>query len=355
MTREEAIEKLRGWYFLDNDEREVLETLIPEIRVSKDEKIRRELIEHIKSNCATNFALFQKFSPDDVIAWLEKQGEQKRTDKVEPKFKVGDKVYSPRNRFECTIESIDETTYYCDTTNFDIKDQDNWKLVEQNSTNKVELKFNVGDWITFYGDKPFKILKVESEQNGILDYLLLSQNGHDSYYNKKYVDENARLWTIQDAKDGDVLVEDSCIFIIQKLGDNNTAAKTYYTLYDDGDFDNGSILYFDIDSTKPATKEQRDLLFQKMKEAGYEWNEEKKELKKIEKQDEQKDINPTLIEKEKMDDAFTKMMLKGKTKWTEEDECYMGECISAVATKDGWSFEEKRKTKHWLKSLKQRM
>ena len=32
----------------------------------------------------------------------------------------------------------------------------------------------------------------------------------------------------------------------------------------------------------PATKEQRDLLFAKMKEAGYEWNGEKKELRKIE-------------------------------------------------------------------------
>lgn len=28
----------------------------------------------------------------------------------------------------------------------------------------------------------------------------------------------------------------------------------------------------------PATKEQRDLLFQKMKEVGYEWDSEKKEL-----------------------------------------------------------------------------
>ena len=33
---------------------------------------------------------------------------------------------------------------------------------------------------------------------------------------------------------------------------------------------------------KPATKEQRDLLFQKMHKDGYEWDAEKKELKKIE-------------------------------------------------------------------------
>lgn len=44
-----------------------------------------------------------------------------------------------------------------------------------------------------------------------------------------------------------------------------------------------------------------------------------------------------------------------KSAWSEEDECYMSECIGAIATKDGWSFEEKRKTKHWLKSLKQRI
>lgn len=66
---------------------------------------------------------------------------------------------------------------------------------EQKSIDNIKQKFHVGDWITFYGSKPFKILKVESEQNGILDYLLLEPSGHATYYNKKYVDENARLWT----------------------------------------------------------------------------------------------------------------------------------------------------------------
>ena len=53
--------------------------------------------------------------------------------------------------------------------------------------------------------------------------------------------------------------------------------------------------------------------------------------------------------------TWLKKQCKQKPKWTEEDECYMSECIGAIATKDGWSFEEKRKTKHWLKSLKKRM
>jgi len=54
---------------------------------------------------------------------------QKPTE-VEPKFKVGDKVKSIIDGFECTIESIDNTCYYGDTTNFDIQDQDGWELVE---------------------------------------------------------------------------------------------------------------------------------------------------------------------------------------------------------------------------------
>ena len=49
----------------------------------------------------------------------------------------------------------------------------------------------------------------------------------------------------------------------------------------------------------PATKEQRDLLFQKMKEAAYEWDAEKKKLKKIEvasKESENERIKQEILE-----------------------------------------------------------
>lgn len=82
-------------------------------------------------------------------------------------------------------------------------------------------------------------------------------------------------------KDGDILAEDSCIFIIQKIGDNCTAAKTYCTLYDDGDFDDGSLLYFDIDSTKLATEEEKQKLFDAIKDNGYKWNAGTKTLEKL--------------------------------------------------------------------------
>jgi hypothetical protein len=89
------------------------------------------------------------------------------------------------------------------------------------------------------------------------------------------------LWTIQDAKDGDILSQDSIPFIFKRWDDNCIA---YCGITDFGLFkvveDNFSWCN-DINVT-PATKEQRGLLFQKMKEAGYGWDAEKKELKEIE-------------------------------------------------------------------------
>lgn len=141
---------------------------------------------------------------------------------------------------------------------------------EQKSDDELEPTFKVGDWVVrkdgenFGNGRKFaQITNIDKEQ-----YWFDSGTWLEN--------KEIRFWTIQDAKDGDVLTEDSCIFIIQKLGDNNTAAKTYYTLYYDGNFDDGTILYFDIDSTKPATKEQRDILFQEMRKKGYEWDTETK-------------------------------------------------------------------------------
>ena len=206
------------------------------------------------------------------------------------------------------------------------------------NANKVEPKFKVGDWITFYGGAPFKILKVEPEQNGILDYLLLGQNGHDSYYNKKYVDENARLWTIQDAKDGDVVVEksDGTIGIFQSIGHhpdggsyNDLSYCFLHCRYDDeffyADFENGNTMV--SDDAIPATKEQRDILFQKMKEAGYEWDAEKKELRKIEQ-------NPA---------------------WSEEDESILNGITNYLCSHDSCELEGFGKWYDWLKSLKDRV
>lgn len=102
---------------------------------------------------------------------------------------------------------------------------------------------------------------------------------------QKPTDKSTPKFKIQDAKDGDVLVNGSNIFIFHFL--NGTRLMGYCHV----NIDNGRF-YDDVGKNEcfclidgivtPATKEQRDLLFQQMKEAGYEWDADKKELKKIE-------------------------------------------------------------------------
>lgn len=52
----------------------------------------------------------------------------------------------------------------------------------------------------------------------------------------------------------------------------------YHALLINDDFTNKGTCCICIDNLKPATKEQRKLLFQKIKESGYEWLADKKEL-----------------------------------------------------------------------------
>ena len=225
------------------------------INKSEDEMIIKELISFV-SNDGWKFTKLTKEEKKSWIAWLKKQCQKSTSEIIKEYF-----ANTPKEQLDKDWEELKHLNDVGIT------------LEECNET-----KFHEGDWIvnnnsggvcqvTEIKDDEYCLWPLDAE---IMGYLRIID-----------IDNDYHLWTIQDAKDGDVLVEDSCIFIIQKLGDNSNAAKTYCTLYNDGDFDDGSILYFDVDSTYPATKEQRDLLFQKMYKTGYEWDADKKELKMI--------------------------------------------------------------------------
>jgi len=87
MTKEEAIEVYNG--LLNKKIKEAFEVFAPELRENEDERIRKKLIDYMKE-----FVPFD--DTGEVVAWLEKQKEQKPT-LVVPKFHVGDKVISTKN------------------------------------------------------------------------------------------------------------------------------------------------------------------------------------------------------------------------------------------------------------------
>ena len=199
----------------------ITEAIFPELKESEDEKIRRWIIDDIRYNMNNeplNNSEYKK-KAEKAIDWLERQG--------------------------------------------------------KNSTDKTKPSFNVGDWVVSITSKI--VYQVEKKEN--YEYTLRHISG-DSLCLPFFYDVLIREWTIEDAKNGDVLVdEDNNIGIFQDCEGMYWYSYTYLG-YD------GQLRGFSMGGsheqtdTHPATKEQRDLLFQKIKEAGYEWDADKKELKK---------------------------------------------------------------------------
>ena len=148
-----------------------------------------------------------------------------------------------------------------------------WNAETKTLEKVVESRFHAGDWITD-GISKYQILFIDDIQywyseNGILGSI-------------ESVDKRCHHWTIQDAEDGDVLAFDDDTIVIFKDLYNKTTFHSYCHI-EDGVFSISELDcpdWWDI-KFKPATKEQRDFLFQKIKEAGYRWNAETKTLEKL--------------------------------------------------------------------------
>lgn len=358
MDYKEKVIALLNSQELSKEQKEKLKHIFPEFIKSKDERIKEALIEHIKSNRDVPFYLFRWFSPNDIIKWLIKQGNQKDVllkwseedneilDKIvnslmsaenvdgddynimynwlkslkekmqlQPKqcehlenFDNGegcgiDGLYHAIKILERTVGRV--TGYQSDDGILEHKaaikavkesykkqggqehfydfNANDWYVskvdgkihkITYNPTNKFKPKFRVDDFIA--NDYcSGKVIEITND-----GYLLDTGQGIPFS-----CEHNAHLWTIQDAKDGDVLVNGSNIFIFHFINDTRLMGYCHVNI------DNGRF-YDDIGKNEcfclidgivtPATKEQCDMLFQKMKEAGYEWDSEKKELKKIE-------------------------------------------------------------------------
>lgn len=147
----------------------------------------------------------------------------------------------------------------------------------------VELpKFHEGDWIMI--DKPCKIISINDNGHYIVQYC---DDEKTHLLTKRFCESHFHLWTIQDAKDGDVLFHsDSAsngIFKFKEISQRGTTQKVIcYCDYDSEDGfclgENHTCCWADSKILHPATKEQCDILFQKTIEAGYEWNADTKTL-----------------------------------------------------------------------------
>ena len=356
--------------------------IFSELKESEDERIRKELINFIKqeANSATLNANRLKFK--SMLAWLEKQGEQKPIRHVW-KYK---KDHTPLlrdsfilNKYGCVAKSpsgaLVSDVWVLDFGELaKLPKEEFERQGEQKPADKVEPKFKVGDWVI---DKQDIVHQIANVVENVTNHTYGYDTVDGGYFNDNT--EGVRFWTIQDAKDGDVLATDDggiCVFDGTIEEGKYPFAHCGLTRYGFETYDGK--LPFTHDDVHPATKEQRDLLFTKMKEDGYEWDVYNKVLRKIEQkpqielpkgEDYAIDglwqaiqiLEHSLGEVDgwQSDDGIlehkcaieaVKRLYEHKSAWSEEDEVMLGNALWAC--KEKYSSTE---TYNWLKSLKERM
>ena len=246
---------------------------------------------------------------------------------------------------------------------------------------KVEPKFQNGQWIVWQ-NKCYKV-----NYNGC-GYELVDQNGLSTSLEYETIDGNARLWDItKDAKSGDLIYVSTEEKGIQAIFDKFDDGIIYFHCSLCRDFTQGGYMPMgDVEFVCPLQKTHYQRFFQKMKEAGYEWDTEKKELKKIEQNPaESSDIKNVLLVHDKiLNNLFERyktsatfktfivnlqnwwnntrrhllsLNIEQKPAWSEEDKDFMYDTLSNLTElKDryGEGYGNVGKCIDWLKSLKGR-
>lgn len=325
----------------------MIEQIFPELAEREEERIRKEIIEYLRTKYEDPNAI--RYDYKKWIAWLEnkghdgkkwiyedvyikdkeqtfqdgidevlenpqrygleKQGEQKlcmiqwKGNNLKDvldftgKSKNFDKWFKSFEEFEKYVREHNNIfkLFNSDGSHFEvpidawiIKTPDGYNVASRaifkpKPDGKVESKFKVGDWIVQENIGVYKVIEICKSWYEVIDF-------EDNHYSISFDNEHmCHLWTIQDAKDGDVLYhknpQNGIEYIVMSKGINDYDNIDSYFRYNSA---NGfainvpSVLSANLDNINPATKEQRNFLFQIMKEAGYEWDEDKKELKKIE-------------------------------------------------------------------------
>lgn len=386
MEREKALEIVKEYYpSSGKDLNEALETLIPELKENEDEMIRNRIIGYLKQDIEEYPERKERI--EEMLACLEKQDEQKS---VPFKAEHGKYYYCIKDYFSGGKKQASKGDVVQALRGLPIMGLNNASEfflpvndmpLNNGIDNNGYPKFRVGDWIirSAEGFKHDTYLVTE-----VKDYYVCEElKGRRVTFTLNDVHKNFKLWDISDAKDGDVLItKNKNIFIFKSI--SNCVIYDYCGLYF-GNFIEYSAAVNNPAATQlpmdyvPATKEQCDLLFQKMKEEGYEWDAEKKELRKIEHK------HPDIVEqlkehlantpKEQLEKEWkeleeygnvgptVKEFLHGEQKptgWTEEDEQTVRFYEAYTNNQVGdWPqnkvLEMKSKFNDWVKKVKYRV
>lgn len=335
---DEALERAKKVHKYSSDIAEIkrMEEIFPELKWNGDE-IKKDIVAAVET-----YGDFTQGRKEEIYNWLKRQGENKSV--IEMK--------SPEESLGISSKEYNEIVNDC--------------LYSESKTNdNVKAKFNIGDWVIWDNKVICYIDNIYQGKESLM-YTITDTNNMIRSYSVKSFENNARLWTLTDVKPGDILSNGKMIVIFKQFED--PSYRQHIIAYIG--LDNfGRIQITDehwelgIDKAKPATKEQCDILFQKMGEYGYTWNAEKKELLEIEEEltDFEKSLKHIMIETLECGDtrnlkADAEMLLRLANKpkeWSHEDDVMVHDILGLLPVKTRPEYNQRRED--WLKSLKGRV
>lgn len=256
-----------------------LKEIFPELNKNEDEKIRETLIDYLKErkSCESYGQYVSRY--DHWITWLEKQGESDETKAKEFLINKGypidtndvlptyEEMYNIIRDGLTIREGLEKQREQDNADKVEPKDNNSIEPHSGKSNDKFEPKFHGGDFIKHNVIHIiYKIITVNSNSY----YAESIKTGcRVEFFN---AEQSFHLWTIEDAEEGDILYspKHDLLWIYKN--------KDEYHVASNGNFISVESLIEISSDVRPATKEQRDFLFQKMKVYGYEWHADKKEV-----------------------------------------------------------------------------
>ena len=235
------------------------ECLFPKLKESEDEKVKK-IITLCLEECVHS-DIIRDYEKDDALAWLEKQESLKD---IIDRYK--DSWYN-EGKIAGMTEGLTDNEKYQQGWHDALEKQGEWK-----PDDNVEPTFKVGDWIT-NGDCKCQIAFIDNRY----------------WYSETCVlgditsiDKTFHLWSINDARDGDVLATEpidsyQSPFVAIYKNHGLDFFNSYCFISFDGKFHEAETGH-SIENIHPATKEQSNLLFEKIQDVDYIWIAENKTL-----------------------------------------------------------------------------
>lgn len=260
---------------------DILDEIFPELKDIEDEKIRKDLKELVELCVRWDF--ITRGESKTMLNWIENKGnysiivrEIKRRKEILSREKNNSINYNDKLSLGGKIAMLEELLVFLNEMQDDQKDDDIITDSENNGDKDFEPKFHKGQWIVKEKFGVYKVIEVCESWYEVVD-------DKDKHYSISFDDEYmCHLWTIKDAKDGDVLIANGCVVIFEKIDGLNIKCHCYFHYIG---FEPS--LYIDSlqnqTAFRPATKEESEMLFKIMKEDGYEWSSEQRKLIKIKK------------------------------------------------------------------------